>query len=79
MKSPLEFTEKVIKFSLGDFTDMFSYQGLQVQEVFGDYAFGSYDIRQTPRLIMIAQKKVNEPADKEKRLYSDGRRTDALT
>ncbi len=58
---------------------MLSYQGLQVQEVFGDYHFSHYDVRKTPRLIIIAQKKIKEPADKEKRLYSDGRRTDALT
>lgn len=77
--SPLEYTEKVVKFSLGDFTDMLSFQGLQVQEVFGDYHFGHYDVKKTPRLIIIAQKKVKEPADKEKRLYSDGRKTDALT
>ena len=79
LQSPLEYTEKVAKFSLGDFTDMFSYQGLQVQEVFGDYHFSNYDVRKTPRLIVIAQKMVTDPADKEKRLYSDGRRTDALT
>jgi SAM-dependent methyltransferase len=77
--SPLEFTEKVAKFSLGDFTDMLSYQGLQVQEVFGDYHFGNYDVTKTPRLILISQKMNTDPADKEKRLYSDGRRTDALT
>ena len=53
----LEYTEKVAKFTLGDFTDMFSYQGLQVQEVFGDYQLGSYDVRKTPRLIIIAHKK----------------------
>jgi len=79
LHSPIEYTEKVAKFSLGDFTDMLSYQGLQVQEVFGDYHFGNYDVRKTPRLIIIAQKMINEPKDKEKRLYSDGRRTDALT
>jgi len=79
LHSPIEYTEKVAKFSLGDFTDMLSYQGLQVQEVFGDYHFGYYDVRKTPRLIIIAQKMINEPKDKEKRLYSDGRRTDALT
>lgn len=54
---PLEYTEKVAKFSLGDFTEMFAYQGLQVQEVFGDYQFNSYDVRKTPRLIVIAGKK----------------------
>ncbi len=53
---PLEHTEKVAKFSLGDFNDMFSYQKLQVQEVFGDYALNPYDVRKTPRLIMVARK-----------------------
>jgi SAM-dependent methyltransferase len=50
------FTEKVAKFSLGDFTDMFAYHGLQIQEVFGDYKFSHFDIRKSPRLIMIARK-----------------------
>jgi SAM-dependent methyltransferase len=56
MSEPYTYTEKVAKFSLGDFTEMFSYQGLQIQEVFGDYQFGHYDIRKSPRLIMIAKK-----------------------
>jgi SAM-dependent methyltransferase len=77
--TPLEYTEKIAKFSLGDFTDMLSYQGLQIQEVFGDYDLTGYDINKTPRLIILAQKKIKEPADKDKRLYSDGRKTDALT
>lgn len=50
------YTEKVAKFSLGDFTDMLSYQGMQVQEVFGDYQLGRYDVRQSPRMIIIARK-----------------------
>ena len=50
------FTERVAKFSLGDFTDMFAYHGMQIQEVFGDYHFAHYDIRKSPRLIMIAKK-----------------------
>ena len=53
---PLEFTEKVCKFSFGDLNDMCSYRGLQVQEVFGDYQLGSYDIRTKPRLIILAKK-----------------------
>ncbi|MEO6539308.1 MAG: class I SAM-dependent methyltransferase [Ferruginibacter sp.] len=56
LAEPLEYTEKVAKFSLGDFTDMFAYQGLQLQEVFGDYVFNNYDIKKSPRLIMIAKK-----------------------
>ena len=53
---PMEYIEKVAKFSLGDFTDMFAYQGLQIQEVFGDYQFNSYDVKKSPRLLMIARK-----------------------
>ncbi len=76
---PIEFTEKIAKFGFGDFTDMLSFQGLQVQEVFGDYQLGKYDVRKTPRLIIVAQKKMDIDESNEKRLYSDGRRTDALT
>ncbi|MBI5372886.1 MAG: methyltransferase domain-containing protein [Sphingobacteriales bacterium] len=56
LKQPVEYTEQVAKFSLGDFTDMLSYQGLQVQEVFGDYGFSAYDVRKSPRLILVARK-----------------------
>ena len=79
LSKPLEYTEKVAKFSMGDFTDMLSFQGLQVTEVFGDYQFGHYDVRKTPRLILLATKKPEVKADAEKRFYSDGRTTDALT
>lgn len=56
LPKPLEFTEQVAKFSLGDFTDMLSYQQIQIQEVFGDYQLGHYDIHKSPRLIIIAKK-----------------------
>jgi SAM-dependent methyltransferase len=56
MAEPVIYTEKVAKFSLGDFTEMLAYQGLQIQEVFGDYAFSNYDVKRSPRLIMIAKK-----------------------
>ena len=50
------FTEKVKKFSLQDFTQMFDRQGMQLQEVFGNYQFAAYDKATSPRLIMIAKK-----------------------
>jgi hypothetical protein len=75
----MECTEKVAKFSLGDFTDMLSFQGLQVTEVFGDYQFSNYDVRKTPRLILVAAKAPGRKEDEAKRFYSDGRSTDALT
>jgi len=56
LKEPLVFQEKVAKFSLGDFNDMFAFHRLQIQEVFGEYGFGGYDVRKSPRLIMVAKK-----------------------
>lgn len=50
------FTEKVTKFSLGDFTDMLAYQDMQVQEVVGDYHLNGFNIRKSPRMIIIARK-----------------------
>lgn len=76
---PIEHTEVVAKFSLGDFTDMLSYQDMQVQEVFGNYQLNSYHVRTTPRLIIIARKRNPgdfNTSDSEKRLYSDGRRSE---
>ena len=83
---PEEHTERVAKFSLGDFTDMLSFQNMQVLEVFGDHNLSPYDIRKTPRLIIVAKKKSrlsdeqeSNYSGEEKRLYSDGRKTDPLT
>lgn len=56
LKEPMEHIEKVEKISLGDFTDMFSYQHLQVQEVFGNYQLHDFDVKASPRLILIAKK-----------------------
>jgi SAM-dependent methyltransferase len=50
------FTEQVEKFSLGDFTDMLSYQGLQVEDVFGDYELNNYHVKKSPRMIVVAKK-----------------------
>jgi SAM-dependent methyltransferase len=49
-------TEKVAKFTLKHFTEMFAKQELQIQEVYGDYKFKDYDIHKSPRLIMIAKR-----------------------
>lgn len=56
LQKPLEYTEQVAKFSLGDFNDMLSFQQMQVTDVFGDYALKAYDTRKTPRLIIAAKK-----------------------
>ena len=54
---PQDFTEEIAKYSLGDFNDMLSYHDMQLHEVFGDYHLNPYDVKKTPRLILIAQKK----------------------
>ena len=54
--APQEFCEKVAKLSLGDFIDMLSYQHLQVVDVFGNYNLESYDVKKTPRMIVVAIK-----------------------
>lgn len=41
---------------LGDFNDMFAYHGMQMQDVYGDYDLNVYDVKNSPRLIMIAKK-----------------------
>ena len=56
LKKQIEHQEKVAKFSLGDFTDMFSYHHLQIQEVFGDYNFSRFHIKNSPRMIIISKK-----------------------
>ena len=55
LDQPLTFTEKVAKLSLGDFTDMLSFQKMQITEVFGNYALEAYDVRKTPRMIIVAK------------------------
>jgi len=56
-KEPLEFVERVAKFSLGDFNEMFSFHQLQMQNVYGDYELNPYHVKNSPRLIMIAKKR----------------------
>ncbi|MEO5501218.1 MAG: class I SAM-dependent methyltransferase [Ginsengibacter sp.] len=56
LEEPITHQEKVAKFTLGDFTEMFSYQELQVKQVFGNYKFEDYHLVNSPRLIIIAEK-----------------------
>lgn len=54
------FTEKVKKFSLKDFDEMFTHHGFVIDEVYGDYRFADYNTINSPRLIMIAKKQKGE-------------------
>lgn len=56
LAEPLEYTEKLAKFSLGDLTDMMAFHHLQIQDVYGDYDFNKYDVNKSPRMVIIAKK-----------------------
>ena len=58
LKEPLEFVEKVAKFSLADFKRILESNGLQVQHVFGDFMLNEFDEKKSPRLLVVASKKV---------------------
>lgn len=53
---PFNYTEKVAKFTVEDFQAMFDKSGLQLKNVYGDYALNDYSAETSPRLILIAQK-----------------------
>ena len=53
---PLEYTERVKKFSLYDFKKLFKNNGLLLTNVYGDYQLNGYDCEASPRIIMIAKK-----------------------
>ena len=56
LKDPLQFIEKVARFSLPDFEKMFALQGLSIKAVFGDYQLNAFDPKNSPRLLMIAHR-----------------------
>jgi SAM-dependent methyltransferase len=59
MEEPIEHTERVKKFSVSDFKDLFDRNGLQLEKVYGDYHLNEYDVRASPRLILIAKKLIS--------------------
>jgi len=57
---PIVFREQVAKFSLEDFEKMLSLQQMQIREVFGDYQLGSYQPKESPRMVIIAENMANK-------------------
>lgn len=49
-------TERVAKFSLGDFNEMLSLHQMQIQTVFGSYNLDEYNLNNSSRMIIIAKK-----------------------
>ena len=53
---PLEYVERVAKFTLQDFEGMFARQGLVIDRMYGDYGLSAYDDVSSPRMILVARK-----------------------
>lgn len=53
---PIQFVERVAKFNLAQFNEMFERNGLYLQSVYGDYRLNDYENTSSPRLIMLAKK-----------------------
>jgi hypothetical protein len=56
VEPPLEYVERVARFSLQDFERMFARHQLSIDEVHGDYRLNPYDSLTSPRLILVASK-----------------------
>jgi len=54
--TPFFFTEKVKALTLDDFKVFFTFAGLELTDVFGNYQLQEYDAANSERLIMIAKK-----------------------
>ncbi len=55
LEKPLEYTEKVARFTLEDFNGMFDREGLRVGQVYGSYTMEPFDRKESPRLLLIAR------------------------
>jgi SAM-dependent methyltransferase len=53
-----ENVEQVARFALEDFNRMFNQNNFQIEEIFGDYSLGSFELNSSPRLIAIVNKSI---------------------
>jgi SAM-dependent methyltransferase len=56
LTEPLQFTEKVAKFTADDFKKMLAKQGMQIVQFFGTYDLQPFNLQTSPRCIMLAHK-----------------------
>jgi len=54
---PLEYVERVARFTLQDFERMFALHDLSIEEVHGDYRLSPYNPLTSPRMILVAMKR----------------------
>lgn len=50
------YTEKVYGFTLSDFDYLMSSNGMKILNLWGNYSLNDFDVTQSPRLIILAQK-----------------------
>ena len=72
---PREYVERVAKFSLRHFQQMFAACGLAIHEAYGDYALNPFHMVDSPRLILIARR---GQASQAPRSSADDRQRDGL-
>ena len=53
---PVQYVERVARFTLAEFDRLFTGHGLTIEDVYGDYDFSAYDTLTSPRLILVARK-----------------------
>src|SRR5262249_24753506 len=53
---PYKYMERVAKFTLRDFQEMFNRCGLSISAVYGDYGLHPYHMFNSPRMILIARR-----------------------
>ena len=58
--TPLEYVERVARFTLRDFERMFTRHGLSLEEVHGDYQLNPYNALTSPRMILVARKRAQQ-------------------
>ncbi len=54
--APLEYVERVTKLTVEDFRFMFALCDMRIEEIFGDYRLTPFDVKTSPRLILMVKK-----------------------
>ena len=55
-EAPLEYVERVARFTAEDFRFMFELCDLAIEEIYGDYSMAPFDAQTSRRLILVARK-----------------------
>jgi len=53
---PIDFVERVARLSVADFRFMFELSDMRLEATWGDYHLAPFDVRTSPRLILVARK-----------------------